>query len=105
MSGGAGGGGLRIRRHLLSDKLLADLHAVVKWSTTNNMMLNQSKFQLLQHGMVKSLKVQYSLNKDIIVSSSPHVKDLGVYMSVRILAGNTISAKKSTMLKNSVGGY
>ena len=38
-------------------KLLADLHAVVKWSTANNMMLNKSKFQLLQHGMVESLKV------------------------------------------------
>lgn len=67
----------------LSDrnKLMEDLKAVLKWTSDNSMQFNEGKFQLLQHGHDKSLKLPYDLSDKIKIESSNHVKDLGVHVS------------------------
>ena len=66
----------------LLDRILLqeDLEAVVKWSLDNNMELNPSKFQLLQHGKNEDLKLPYTLPSGKILSGDECVKDLGVYV-------------------------
>ena len=65
-----------------ADRLLLeeDLHAVVKWAADNNMELNESKFQLLQHGKRDNLKESYSLPSGVSIVAEDVVKDLGVYI-------------------------
>ena len=65
-----------------SDSMLLqeDLNAVVRWAVANNMELNESKFQLLQHGKNEQLKQPYTLPSGISISSEVVVKDLGVYI-------------------------
>ena len=58
-----------------------DLHASIIWSLTNNMQLNNDKFQLLQHGKSKDLKTEYTINNNIKLNNSKEVKDLGIYIS------------------------
>ena len=60
--------------------LQEDLHAVVTWANSNNMELNESKFQLLQHGKIKELQEPYTLPSGVSISSDDVVKDLGVFI-------------------------
>ena len=60
--------------------LQEDLHAVVRWATNNNMELNESKFQLLQHGKNQDLQEPYKLSTGLVISSDDVVKDLGVFI-------------------------
>ena len=66
----------------LSDcKLLQeDLYAVVRWAIINNMELNETKFELLQHGKSDHLKEPYTLPSGKPIYSENVVKDLGVYI-------------------------
>ena len=63
-----------------SKLLQEDLHAVVRWATNNNMELNESKFQLLQHGKHQDLQKPYKLSTGLVISSDDVVKDLGVFI-------------------------
>jgi hypothetical protein len=60
--------------------LQEDLHAVVRWANSNNMELNENKFQLLQHSKNQDLKHPYLLPSGKSISSDDVVKDLGVYI-------------------------
>ena len=62
------------------NKIKTDLAALIKWTQDNSMEFNKGKFQLLQIGQNKDLKLPYSHN-DITIQNSEHVKDLGVYTS------------------------
>ena len=63
------------------EELQRDIHAAIIWSLCNNMQLNNDKFQLLQHGRLKDLKTQYTIDDDNNLQSSENVKDLGIYIS------------------------
>ena len=60
--------------------LQEDLVAVVEWADRNNMELNESKFQLLQHGRNLDLKTDYQLPSGKPLSLELVVKDLGVHI-------------------------
>ena len=62
------------------NKIISDLKALIKWTEDNSMMFNETKFQLLQIGSKKDLKLPYHHN-EITIESSEHVRDLGVYTS------------------------
>ena len=63
-----------------SDLLQEDLLAVIRWANSNNMELNESKFQLLQYGKNQDLMQPYQLPSGTSISSDDVVKDLGLYM-------------------------
>ena len=67
-----------ISSHINRLLLQEDLLSVVKWADTNNMELNQEKFQLLQHGKIHDLKQPYTLPSGQLLQGSDHVNDLGV---------------------------
>ena len=60
------------------DLLIKDLDEVISWANANSMELNNTKFQLLQHGKSTHLKKPYSLEGNIEVSNKCEVRDLGV---------------------------
>ena len=78
-----------------SDHLLLqeDLQAVIQWALENNMELNESKFQLLQHGKSTDLKQPYSLPSGEDLLSAPYVKDLGVYVDSELTWRQHITLK------------
>ncbi len=71
----------KLIRSLLDRLLLQeDLQRIVDWAATNNMELNQDKFQLIHHGKNDELKQPYTLPSGQVLHASPYVKDLGVYV-------------------------
>ena len=62
------------------NKITTDLKALIKWTEENSMEFNETKFQLLQIGTNKELKILYQ-HHDKEIKGSQHVKDLGVYTS------------------------
>ena len=75
--------------------LQEDLCAVVRWAVANNMELNESKFQLLQHGKNPELKKPYILPSGASISSDDVVKDLGVYVDSDLSWRQHITRKSS----------
>ncbi len=59
-----------------------DLHKILDWASTNNMLLNGDKFELIRYGRNEVLKNStcYEYNNQPI-EDKEHVKDLGVHMS------------------------
>ena len=62
------------------NKIMTDLKALIKWTEENSMEFNETKFQLLQIGQNRNLKLPYTHNEQEI-KGSQHVRDLGVYTS------------------------
>ena len=62
------------------NKIITDLTALINWTENNSMQFNDTKFQLLQIGPNKDLKLPYMHNNKEI-KGSDHVRDLGVYIS------------------------
>lgn len=62
--------------------LQEDLNRIYSWADENKMVLNASKFELLQYGKHEfiSLYSYFDSNGQIIVPNE-HVKDLGIFMS------------------------
>ena len=90
----------KLIRSLLDRLLLQeDLERVVDWAESNNMELNEEKFQLLQHGKNNDLKLPYTLPSGQVLYSAPYVKDLGVYVDSD-LKWRTHIAMKSQKAKN-----
>ena len=69
-----------------------DLHRVMRWANDNNMELNESKFDLLCYNHRPAAKLlrhlpfsqslfEYETSKGTLISSTDHVRDLGVTMS------------------------
>ena len=61
--------------------MMQDLESVVNWATENSMELNDTKFQLLQHGkapQLEQLKKPYSVSPGVEVVCDGSVRDLGV---------------------------
>ena len=75
--------------------LQEDLCAVARWAVANNMELNESKFQLLQHGKNPELKKPYILSSGASISSDDVVKDLGVYVDSDLSWCQHITRKSS----------
>ena len=63
------------------EKLIQDLEAVLQWTEDNSMQFNADKFQLLQHGTSKDMKLPYNLPNHQTLEKSTTVKDLGVHVS------------------------
>eukprot|EP00116_Pleurobrachia_bachei_P013467 sb/3473729/ len=72
----------KLHMAIRSDKdrqlLLEDLGEVFNWATENRMELNDTKFQLLQHGKATHLKKPYCLSANIEASNICVVRDLGI---------------------------
>ena len=80
------------------DLMQNDILKIIKWSTSNNMMLNNNKFELISHKfnadnhnllLLKELplfndKVDYVITKNLVVSPSEHVRDLGIYVDSKL---------------------
>ena len=79
--------------------LQEDLQAVIKWSFDNNMELNETKFQLLQHGKNSELKQTYTLPSGEALLPESYVKDLGVYVDSDLNWRNHINMKTSEAKK------
>ena len=64
-------------------KLQADLNAIYKWTTCNNMQLNGLKFEQLKYGKNDDLKKQsiYLTDTGLNISEKKSVKDLGVILN------------------------
>ena len=65
------------------EALQKDLESVIEWSSTNNMELNESKFELLQHGYYEETKSSYTLpnGNELSTPESRAVRDLGIYIN------------------------
>jgi len=63
--------------------LQQDLNKVYQWASTNNMLFNDSKFELLRYGKNISLQqsTNYVSNMDKHIEAKTSTKDLGVTMS------------------------
>ena len=79
--------------------LQEDIEAIVKWATENNMELNPSKFQLLQHGKNEDLKLPYTLPSGESLFGEDCVKDLGVYVDHRLSWKSHINTKAAEASK------
>ena len=64
-------------------QLQQDLEKVYQWATTNNMLFNDSKFELLRYGQNTELQqlTTYVSNTNEQIESKSSTKDLGVTMS------------------------
>ena len=76
------------------NSLQADLNTIITWSKTNNLMLNQDKFELISHNSkIKSKSKEilnelpfssnyesYNVGDDLILSSTV-VRDLGLFIN------------------------
>ena len=60
-----------------------DLEAIYKWTESNNMVLNDDKFECLRYGPNTDLKTStgYKSNTGTSIEVKDHVKDLGIIMS------------------------
>ena len=65
------------------DNLQSDLDNIYSWSSENNMMFNQEKFQYISYHMGDSSKINnVYLSPDLnVLPKSGEVKDLGILMS------------------------
>ena len=72
---------MNIKNRTTRIKLVEDLKAVLKWTEDNSMKFNIDKFQLLQHGPNKYLKLPYRLPNGQTLEGSQTVKDLGLHIS------------------------
>ena len=70
-----------IRNNRNHNELQTDLNAAIKWATQNNMLLNNDKFQLLQHGRHQEYKTDYKIDDTNSLKKSTDVKDLGIHIS------------------------
>jgi hypothetical protein len=61
-------------------QLQQDLSTVSNWAETNNMLFNDSKFELLRYG-VKIPEVNYITSSGHIIERLQEVRDLGIIMS------------------------
>jgi hypothetical protein len=59
--------------------LQADLHTVSTWADENNMLFNDSKFELLRYG--KKVEAKYSTKTGHEIEETSQVRDLGITMS------------------------
>lgn len=87
------------------DKLQLDLNSVYKWSETNTMEFNLTKFELLRIGKQDTLKseVNYTTSDGKPIKESDAVKDLGVLFSKE---GNFDEHMKVKIAKcNKMSGY
>jgi hypothetical protein len=82
--------------------LQEDLHAVVRWATINNMELNESKFQLLQHGKNQELQKPYKLSTGLVINSDDVVKDLGVFIDKDLRWRKHITKKTAEAARKAV---
>ena len=66
-----------------SRQLQNDLNTIYQWTETNNMQLNEVKFELLRYGKDHTLKqnTQYLSPTNHLIEEKSIVKDLGVLMS------------------------
>ncbi len=66
-----------------TEYLQNDLEAIYKWTETNNMVLNDDKFECLRYGPNMDLKTNtgYKSNTGTSIEVTDHVKDLGITMS------------------------
>ena len=64
-------------------QLQKDLERIYKWTSDNNMKLNDVKFELLRYGKNELIKdeTHYTSPSGEIIQSKSVVKDLGVLMS------------------------
>lgn len=72
--------GLGVKNDEDRKTLQSDLEAVYSWARNNTMVLNSSKFELLQYGSCESSYLYTDSNGESITAKDS-VKDLGIYMS------------------------
>ena len=83
---------IKIITYLLCKTLLeADVIGVTQWSISNNMLLHQDKFLVMNYCLNSTLSLrnlpftaetrQYCTSEGCIIEASPHIRDLGVYVS------------------------
>ena len=73
--------------------LQSDLDKVYKWSSKNNMVLNDIKFESLKYGRDESLKSTiYKTPNDLPIETKSNLKDLGVVMSIDCIFKQQISS-------------
>lgn len=65
------------------EKMQADLNSVYEWSKQNNMMFNNTKFELLQYGKDLDLKSKskYKTTASTQIQPKTQTKDLGILMT------------------------
>jgi len=63
--------------------LQSDLNSIYQWSHDNNMVFNESKFELIRYGPRQVLKEStfYTRPDGVKITEKVHVKDLGITMS------------------------
>ena len=78
--------------------LQRDLDNIIKWSISNNMELNNKKFELVSHKLypdssnqklIKQLpffncSISYNISKNEVILPSEYVRDLGVYIDSKL---------------------
>ena len=66
-----------------ASQLQNDLDSIYNWTETNNMELNEVKFELLRYGKIETLKenTAYLSPTNSVIAEKLTVKDLGVLMS------------------------
>ena len=78
--------------------LQQDLDSVIHWTNCNNMQLNKTKFELLTHSFTKNNTeldsfqhlpffsdfFQYETEQNLFLSSSTHVRDLGLFITPQL---------------------
>ena len=75
-----------------------DIQAATEWAIKNKMQLNKLKYQLLQYGKNKDLKIPYKID-EVEVEKSNSVKDLGVLMDEDMSFGEQITTIKNKAKK------
>ena len=76
-----------------------DMNAMYRWSETNNMVLNDLKFELLQYGRDNDLKLlgSYKTPAGLKIDSKSEIKDLGVVMSSDLTFSKHINSVVSSV--------
>lgn len=76
-----------------------DIIAATEWAINNKMELNKLKYQLLQYGKDKELKIPYIIDGNTKVEKSYSVKDLGVLMDEDMSFAEQINTVKNKAKK------
>ena len=81
----------------------SDLNAIYSWSSINNMVLNDLKFELLQYGKNSELKMlsTYKTPAGLLINAKTGINDLGVIMSPDLSFSAHIN-KVVTVVKNMI---
>ena len=58
-----------------------DIESLERWTTENNMQMNNEKFVLLSYNKNKEIDNSYNLRDGTIIKEESHTKDLGVIMT------------------------